>query len=706
MTSTYTHDVLHPLTGISYNDGVTNRITYNYDEGTALGATIQNPKGRLTSQWVFNGTGATIAGAAYSYDAVGRVLYQGSCAPDSCAGTPISLNYTYDLAGDLVTATSGAGWNYTYSYDASSRLTALTTNLVDANHPGSLMSNLQYNALGRETNATLGDGTSLHGITEVRGYDNRGRQNSLTSSVVGGPGVYDILSVGYAPNNNLLGVADSILGGTWTYTYDDINRLKTTNGVGSTYGNVGYSYDYDRYGNRWHQNVTAGSGFGSSLSFDSANHVAAGNGYTYDAAGNVSSFNDGAGHTYNYTYDAEGRMLGVSGATSAVYVYDAAGRRVQTTVNGSTVDFAYDLVGHEVVKYTPTVFRRLEVYSPHNGRHLVTYVNGLTFFDFQDQVGTERVKMTQDGTHYERTASLPFGDGQVGSGPDLGLTGPDHFTGQELDSESNLTHFWFRQFSSTQGRWMSPDPAGSVAENLADPQTWNRYVYALNNPLNVFDPLGLDTCPAGSYGSCVDVVATDPGGDSGGDGGGPGVKQPERPTGGGEGGGGGSTGGRSTGQRLACAARFGTNHSVAALFGAQGNFVANLFLGNSVSGLVNLGLFISGDVTPSAAQIASIPLKGAAQGIPVPPGNPGLSGAVGQLRSLGVQAAVGAGYNAIAGVGAEPIELGITAAGTVATPVAQLSTETLSNVAFGVGVAKFGFDAGTFLYGYFVACHP
>jgi len=71
-----------------------------------------------------------------------------------------------------------------------------------------------------------------------------------------------------------------------------------------------------------------------------------------------------------------------------------------------------------------------------------------------------------------------------------------------------------------------------------------------------------------------------------------------------------------------------------------------------------------------------------------------------------VQAAVGAGYNAIAGVGAEPIELGITAAGTVATPVAQLSTETLSNVAFGVGVAKFGFDAGTFLYGYFVACHP
>lgn len=73
-------------------------------------------------------------------------------------------------------------------------------------------------------------------------------------------------------------------------------------------------------------------------------------------------------------------------------------------------------------------------------------------------------------------------------------------------------------------------------------------------------------------------------------------------------------------------------------------------------------------------------LKGAAQGIPVPPGNPGLSGATGQLRSIAVQGVVSAGYNAIAGVGAEPIELGLGAAGTIATPVAQLSAETLEQL--------------------------
>jgi hypothetical protein len=45
------------------------------------------------------------------------------------------------------------------------------------------------------------------------------------------------------------------------------------------------------------------------------------------------------------------------------------------------------------------------------------------------------------------------------------------------------------------------------------------------------------------------------------------------------------------------------------------------------SSLTNLGLFVFGNATPPAANFASMALKGAAQGIPVPPGNAGLSGA-------------------------------------------------------------------------------
>jgi RHS repeat-associated protein len=38
---------------------------------------------------------------------------------------------------------------------------------------------------------------------------------------------------------------------------------------------------------------------------------------------------------------------------------------------------------------------------------------------------------------------------------------------------------------------MNPDPAGLRSAVLGAPQIWNRYAYALGNPLNYIDPSGL-----------------------------------------------------------------------------------------------------------------------------------------------------------------------------------------------------------------------
>jgi uncharacterized protein RhaS with RHS repeats len=46
-----------------------------------------------------------------------------------------------------------------------------------------------------------------------------------------------------------------------------------------------------------------------------------------------------------------------------------------------------------------------------------------------------------------------------------------------------------RYYSSGQGRFISVDPVGG---RLSNPQSLNRYVYVLNNPLRLIDPLGLD----------------------------------------------------------------------------------------------------------------------------------------------------------------------------------------------------------------------
>jgi YD repeat-containing protein len=113
--------------------------------------------------------------------------------------------------------------------------------------------------------------------------------------------------------------------------------------------------------------LTAGTEWPSSLSFDANNRILSGNGYSDDAAGNVSSLNDGAGHICNYTYDAENRLTGISGAASASYVYDAEGRRVQKTTGSTTLNFAYDLAGHDILEYQGSVGNRMEVYLPGSG---------------------------------------------------------------------------------------------------------------------------------------------------------------------------------------------------------------------------------------------------------------------------------------------------------------------------------------------------
>src|SRR5437588_5968361 len=48
-----------------------------------------------------------------------------------------------------------------------------------------------------------------------------------------------------------------------------------------------------------------------------------------------------------------------------------------------------------------------------------------------------------------------------------------------------------REQHSNQGRWISPDPSGPAAVDMGNPQTWNRYAYVTNAPLNAVDPLGL-----------------------------------------------------------------------------------------------------------------------------------------------------------------------------------------------------------------------
>lgn len=176
--------------------------------------------------------------------------------------------------------------------------------------------------------------------------------------------------------------------------------------------------------------------------------------------------------------------------TNVSYVYDGDGRRIRKTVSGTSVDFFYDLAGHEIAEMSSSgLWNRGEVFA--GDRHIATYNWGTTFFNHVDWLGTERSRTALSGAVSETCLALPFGDGQSCFGNE---TTPNHFTGKERDSESGLDYFGARYFNSNQGRWLSPDwsdtPDAIPYANLSDPQSLNLYGYVHDNPVNRLDPDG------------------------------------------------------------------------------------------------------------------------------------------------------------------------------------------------------------------------
>ena len=94
----------------------------------------------------------------------------------------------------------------------------------------------------------------------------------------------------------------------------------------------------------------------------------------------------------------------------------------------------------------------------------------------------------------------PFGDyipaGIGGRTTGMGYSVADgvrqQFTSKERDIETGLDYFLARYYSSTQGRFTSPDPLSAPASAHPNvPQSWNLYTYVLNNPLKLVDPDGM-----------------------------------------------------------------------------------------------------------------------------------------------------------------------------------------------------------------------
>ena len=321
-------------------------------------------------------------------------------------------------------------------------------------------------------------------VATTLGWNNLAR---LTSILTQKSGSAALLNLGYSyyANDQIQQITNNLDSlKTEKYTYDELRRLLTAQRGPDTNIQRKYSYDYDRFGNRWAQTLVAGSGFGGTNSFDYAGNRVTTTNFTYDNSGNITANGPGT----SFTFNAENFMT--AAGASASYSVDTRGRRTKKTVSGTTTNYFYS--GSVVISeklgstWTDYIFFGNQRIAQQTGSTLTA-----AKFLHQDHLGSTRVCSDGSGNSAGTCDYEPFGEFQPGSACSS-LPTNYRFAGMYYDSESGLYYTWFRQYDANQGRWMGVDP---VAGSASDPQSLDRYAYVAGDPPNLIDPVGLSaTC--------------------------------------------------------------------------------------------------------------------------------------------------------------------------------------------------------------------
>ncbi len=468
-TVTLEYDELHRLKRKRH--GTTVVASYSYD-----GTQANNAIGRLIAETDGDfGSGADKT--EYTYDPMGRVL----TANRTVSGTTYAMSYAYDYMGDLTRinypSASGIRRLVEYSYNAAAELFKATD---ITSTPFDYVSNTTYAPLGLASQIDLGNS-----VRTTLAWNNRQVLSSLLTQKVGSS---SFLSLSYTYFGN--GQIEQIINNldnlkSEKFTYDELHRVLTAQRGPDASVQRKYQYDYDRYGNRWGQTLVAGSGYNTQLSFDMSNNHVNSAGFSYDGSGNLTANNTPYGP---FSYNQENFM---ATAGTSTYQFDVQGRRVRKTVGGAVTDYFYS--GGVVIsekqgsQWTDYVFfgdQRIAKQTGSTGS-TASYIH-------PDHLGSTRVCTDSNGNSTGSCDYEPFGESQSPSGCSLPTN--YRFAGMEWDQEAGpmgLYHTWFRQYDPSQGRWMTVDP---LAGSPDDPQSIDRYVYVLNDGVNLSDPLGLQGC--------------------------------------------------------------------------------------------------------------------------------------------------------------------------------------------------------------------
>jgi RHS repeat-associated protein len=507
-----TYDNINRLIYRDFSDTSMPDVTFYYD-GTGLGGSAPAySKGKTTRI-----ASSVSESRNTSFDSIGHLLTsEQRTTPEQLAGTqsPYTFTYTYNLAGGLMDETYPSGRVVKNNLNADGELAQVQSKKNSTAGYWTYADGFTYNSAGAVTKMQLGNG---HWETAVYNERNQVTQiglgtTSTTQNLLKLEFGYTSTSTSNDNNGSMrsqiitVPTTGSAAGFTATqiYTYDSLNRLGQVTEYSSP-NDWQQTFAYDRYGNRRlaeggtttlpkncngntevcaadrkKLNPTISTGT-NRLDLDQDGDSI--NDYTYDVNGALTK--NALGERFGY--DEENRQkefFSASNSTSTpdvTYSYDGEGKRVKKVAGNETTIFVYDTNGKLAAEYSTTI----ETAKP--------VTNYLT----ADHLGSPRITTDASGAVTSRKDFSAFGEEVVTaqriSGLGYTLTIEEirqDYTGYQKDTESGLEYAQARYYNPRHGRFTSVDPLTASA-TIRNPQSLNRYSYALNSPYKFTDPLGL-----------------------------------------------------------------------------------------------------------------------------------------------------------------------------------------------------------------------
>ena len=457
------------------------------------------------------------------YDKYGRLIQ--TTADNHLGGkniTSIKYNFTGQILktkDNHINTSASVDVNQRNEYDNGGRLT--NTYYKIGSSPEILMTQNVYNELGQAKQKKLHGGGSAFVQTEDFQYNIRGWLEKINN--VNKPGSdFFALGLNYTAGSQYNGNISSMEWvskqfpalKSYAFTYDELNRVKTTAYSPSAYYNENLTYD--KNGNiktltRTGQTATDVYGPIDDLAYNySGNQLNNVNDNAGTAYQNNGFSDNGSNTTNEYLYDPNGNLtkdlnkqidnilyspqnlpqridMITSGQPRILYVYDATGRKLrkktllnQAEVTTTDYDGSFVYVGGTLSYIITPEGRAL----PDGSSYKYEYY-------LKDHLGNNRVAFDQNGTVLQDNSYYPFGmsiDGLNYTNTAQSAPNKYLYNGKELQDDFNLDwlDYGARFYDAVLGRWHSNDPLAEKYQNLS------QYIYCNNNPIKYIDLNGLD----------------------------------------------------------------------------------------------------------------------------------------------------------------------------------------------------------------------